>query len=102
MGSTFTGNNFLQSGKQTRDHKRSPLEKMGEKHVVPTHPKMCNNSKYMYLNTFSQSGPGCSKLTRSLVNILLKFQTLISQIFQYFLSKKSEMLLHFNKKIQSI
>ena len=33
------------------------------------------------------SGPGCSKLTTSLVNVLLKFQTLISQICQYFLSK---------------
>ena len=26
------------------------------------------------------SGPGCSKLTTSLVNVSLKFQTLISQI----------------------
>ena len=33
-------------------------------------------------------GPGCSKLTRSLVNETLKFQTLISQICQYFLLKK--------------
>ena len=30
------------------------------------------------------SGPGCSKLTTSLVNVSLKFQTLISQICQYF------------------
>ena len=34
------------------------------------------------------SGPGCSKLTTSLVNDLLKFQTLISQICHYFLLKK--------------
>ena len=34
-----------------------------------------------------QSGPGCSKLTTSLVNVSLKFQTLISQILQYFLLK---------------
>ena len=34
------------------------------------------------------TGSGCSKLTTSLVNVSLKFQTLISQIFQYFLSKK--------------
>ena len=34
------------------------------------------------------SGPGCSKLTTSLVNDSLKFQTLISQICQYFLLKK--------------
>ena len=31
------------------------------------------------------SGPSCSKLTTSLVNVSLKFQMLISQIFQYFL-----------------
>ena len=34
------------------------------------------------------SGPGCSKLTTSLVNETLKFQMLISQIRQYFLLKK--------------
>ena len=33
-------------------------------------------------------GPGCSKLTTSLVNETLKFQTEISQICQYFLLKK--------------
>ena len=48
---------------------------------------------------------GCSKLTTSLVNETLKFQTLISQICQYFLLKKCETLLQcksfshfFNKK----
>ena len=53
------------------------------------------------------SGPGCSKLTTSLVNVSLKFQTLISRICQYFLLKKCEKLLqckkhsHFvNKKYQ--
>ena len=40
-----------------------------------------------------QSGPGCSKLTTSLVNVSLKFQMLISQICQYFLLKKCEKLL---------
>ena len=51
------------------------------------------------------SGPGGSKLTMSLVNVSLKFQTLISQICQYFLLKKCEKLLQcksfshfFNKK----
>ena len=49
-------------------------------------------------------GPGCSKLTTSLVNVLLNFQELISHICQYFLLKKYEKLLHcfshfFNKKI---
>ena len=32
----------------------------------------------------SQTGPGCSKLTTLLVNVSLKFQTLISNIHQYF------------------
>ena len=36
------------------------------------------------------SGPSCSKLTTSLVNVSLKFQTLISQIRRYFLLKKCE------------
>ena len=35
-----------------------------------------------------KTGPGCSKLMKLLVNISLKFQTLISQICQYFLLKK--------------
>ena len=30
------------------------------------------------------SEPGCSKLTMSLVNVSLKFQTLVSEICQYF------------------
>ena len=59
-------------------------------------------------------GPGCSKLTTSklttsLVNVSLKFQTLISQICQYFLLKKCEKLLQcksfshfFDKKYQCI
>ena len=54
------------------------------------------------------SGLRYSKLTTSLVNVLLRFQMLISEICQYFLLK-SEMLLHcksfshfFNKKYQCI
>ena len=39
-------------------------------------------------------GSGCSELTTSFVNVSLKFQTLISQIRQYFLLKKFEKLLH--------
>ena len=39
------------------------------------------------------SGPGCSKLTMLLVYETLKFQALISQIFQHFLLKKCEKLL---------
>ena len=38
------------------------------------------------------SGAGCSKLTTSLVNVSLKFQTLISNICQYFLLQKCEKL----------
>ena len=55
------------------------------------------------------SGPGCSELTTSLVNVSLNFQKLISQICQYFLLKKCEKLLQcksfshfFNKKFQCV
>ena len=55
-----------------------------------------------------KSGPGCSKLTTSLVNVSLKFQMFIAQC-QYFLLKKCEKLLQcksfshfFNKKYQWI
>ena len=34
------------------------------------------------------SGPGCSKLTTSLVNVSLKFLTLISEMCQYFSEQK--------------
>ena len=58
---------------------------------------------------YKRSGPGCSKVTKSLVNVSLKFQTLISHICQYFLLKKIEKLLQcksfshfFNKKFQCI
>ena len=52
------------------------------------------------------SGPSCSNLTTSLVNVSLKFQTLILQIHCYFLLKKCENPLYckgfshfFNKKL---
>ena len=52
------------------------------------------------------SGPGCSKLTVLLVNVLLKFLTLIYEIHQYYLLKICEKLLEcksfshfFNKNI---
>ena len=51
-------------------------------------------------------GPGCSTLTTSLVNVSLKFQTLISNYMQIILLKKCEKLLQcksfshfFNKNI---
>ena len=56
-----------------------------------------------------RTGPGCSKLTTSLVNVSLKFQTLISEKYQNFSLKKCEKLLHcksfshfFNKKYLGI
>ena len=64
---------------------------------------------HLNCNFGDNPGPGCSKLTTSLVNETLKFQTLISQIFQYFLLKKCEKLLQcksfshfFNKKFPCI
>ena len=62
-----------------------------------------------FARNIQQLGPGRSKLTTSLVNVSLKFQTLISQICHYFLSKKFEKLLQcksffhfFSKKYQCI
>ena len=74
---------------------------------------ICSLDSLVY-DVFSQSvgdsynilGPGCSKLTTSLLNVTLKFETLISEICQYFLLKKWEQLcsakaslIFFNKKI---
>ena len=53
----------------------------------------------LVMDSSHRSGPGCSKLTTSLVNVSLKFQTLISQICQYFLLKKCEKLLQCKKNI---
>ena len=39
------------------------------------------------------SGPGCSNLTMSSVNVSLKFQTLLSEIRRYFFVEKCEKLL---------
>ena len=51
------------------------------------------DKRAFYFVTFPYpTGPGCSKLAMSLVNETLKFQTLISQICQYFLMKKCEKL----------
>ena len=44
-----------------------------------------------------QPGPGCSKLTTSLVNVSVKFQTVISEIRHYLLLKKYEKLLQLQK-----
>ena len=47
------------------------------------------------VNSFEQPGPGCSKLTMLLVNVSLKFQTLITNKSQYFLLKNCQKLLSF-------
>ena len=49
-----------------------------------------------------KAGPGCSKLTTSLVNVSLKFQTFISQICQYLLLKKCEKLLSYSQQKISV
>ena len=63
--------------------------------------KVLHITKYDYSNICSP-GPGCSKLTTSLVNEALKFQTLISQICQYFLLKNCEKLLQCSAKASLI
>ena len=53
-----------------------------------------------HLNSvYKKPGPGCSKLTTSLVNETFTFQTSISQIRQYVLLKKCDFS---TKKIQCI
>ena len=67
------------------------------------------NKDFVEFMQQQRSGPGCSKLTTSLVNVSLKFQTLISNIRKYSLMKKCEKLLQcksfshfFNKKCYSM
>ena len=59
-------------------------------HHINTITKKANNATAFVRRNLSSClpGHGCSKLTTSLVNVSLKFQTLISEICQYFLSKK--------------
>ena len=58
------------------------------------------------ISDLSSPGPGCLKLTTSLVNVVsLNFQKLIPQICQYVLLKKCEKLLllsFFQQKFQCI
>ena len=77
--------------------------------IFPYFLKARDSGNAVPYNILVSTGPGCSKLTTSLVNVSLKFQTLISQICQYFLLKKCEKLLQcksfshfFNKKYQCI
>ena len=59
--------------------------------VQPERP--CLNPVLHNKFTKASSGPSCSKLTTSLVNVSLKFQTLILQIHCYFLLKKNVRIL---------
>ena len=57
--------------------------------------------------TVKSPGPGCSKLTTSLVNVSLKFKTLLIQIHCYFLLEKCENLQckrfsHYSNKNNSV
>ena len=66
-------------------------------------PITCSyNSNGPILFTKTQPGPSCSKLTTSLVNVSLKFQTLILQIHCYFLLKKCENPSHCKTKNNSV
>ena len=110
---------FVAWGKQTGSHKKCVVLKTMAKHDgVAIHLNYENDfyydysslhSIYFFLHADCLSGPGCSKLTTSLVNETLKFQTLISEICQHFLLKKCEKLFQcksfshfFNKKYQCI
>ena len=71
------------------------------------YPDVFGLSGALKSDTFvNRSGPSCSKLETSLVNVSLKFHMLISNIGHYLLLKKCEKLLHcksfshfLNKKI---
>ena len=65
-------------------------------------PHTDNQQKKLKQNISYPPGPGYSKLTTSLVNFSLKFQTLISQICRYFLLKKCKKLLQCNAKASLI
>ena len=65
------------------------------------HKKHCKSCKATSIQTnlnFIKTGGSCSKLTTSLVNNLLKYQTAILQIHCYFLLKKCKNPLHCTAK----
>ena len=77
--------------------------------IVKVHMVLSKSTWYCQSPHGAGSGPSCSKLTTSLVNVSLKFRKLISHLCQYFLLKNCEKLLqcksfsHFvNKKYQCI
>ena len=67
--------------------------------TCPYHERVLVNYGVSMISTY---GASCSKLTTSLVNILLKFQMLISEISEYFLLKKCERLLQCSAKASHI
>ena len=72
-----------------------PIERSYENRPqIKSHPKDRRSGR-LYLQT---PGSSCSKLMTSLVKVSLKFRTLLSEICQYFLLKKSEKLLQCTAK----
>ena len=69
--------------------------------VLELHQKRMREVANKINSERKSSGPGCSKLTMSIVNIPLKFQTLKTTICQYVLSKNilQKRLSFFNKNI---
>ena len=87
------GKRQLAIGSQLQGH----VQGTNDKNHINKHRCVPVNLKAILqcIPTFGKrTGFGCSKLTMSLVNVSLKFQTLISEICQYFLLKKCEKLLH--------
>ena len=81
-------------------------ERLIHLHVVVKLTGNTDSASYVHVHI---TGPGCSKLTTSLVNVSLKFQKSKPEICQYFLLKKCEKLLQckssshfFNKNYQCI
>ena len=69
--------------------------------VVPLQPLELFQPDYYLSSNPPMSWAGCSKVTSSLVNVLLKSQTFISEICQYFLLKKASLIFS-TKKYQCI
>ena len=67
--------------------RRNDVASMSFRRHVPT--RFLINQCQIITFLILKSGPGCSKLTTSLVNVSLKFQTLITEIYQYFLFVRS-------------
>ena len=64
--------------------------------IVRVHLVQRRNITHFLIRIVCTAGPSCSKITKSLVNVSLKFQMLISENGQNFLLNKCEKLLHCN------